>query len=354
MYEQTKKIVEKFLSQTKGGIEVGQGNEEIKYRLNFLRAQDGNEWNNHIVLDIPDMDLFIKKVARYFMFSQGLFRDEKRKYDLTYEAYLERLFVSLMANMTYADAHNVYNYIDMRANLYVDVYDQDEIIGELGYVKGAQNKTCQAGIVIDRLSSMMEAPYSFTPNFIDGQNEFFLPSITFGIVKDTAYVYAVQNRCKGQSNPLQKDLDRYFRKVGKDVKGEEELMQVSPNALVSMTMFVSYLRGQGVKRIVARDFQPARYQSNESRIAEKKESDVKQKQQEVLDQDQFNITNKFMYLFLRYNYHFPACTCDYDIDQGQMIMNIKEGPANENNIIYDIDKIPQRSKSQELLVESEL
>lgn len=61
-----------------------------------------------------------------------------------------------------------------------------------------------------------------------------------------------------------------------------------------------------------------------------------------------------MYLFLRYNYHFPSCDCDYDIDQGQMIMNINEGPAEKNNIIYDIDRISQRNKNQELLRESEL
>lgn len=61
------------------------------------------------MIDIPDMDLFVKKVEKYFLFVQGLYRNEMTKFDLTYEAYLERLFVSLIANMTYADTQNVYS-----------------------------------------------------------------------------------------------------------------------------------------------------------------------------------------------------------------------------------------------------
>jgi len=131
-------------------------------------------------------------------------------------------------------------------------------------------------------------------------------------------------------------------------------MQVSPNALVSLTMFVSYLKSMGVTQIVARDYQPARYQSIESRIAERKEDEIAKKQQEILDQDQFNITNKFMYLFLRYNYHFPACTCDYDIDQGQMIMNIKDESEIKENILYKIDSMVTGAKEKQACQEIEL
>lgn len=340
MTELTRKIVEKFLKQTeKGEFNVGEGEEAIKYRLSFLRAQSGSEKGDQIVLDIPDMDLFVKKVEKYFLIVQGLYRNEMGRYDLTYEAYLERLFVSLMSNMTYSDAHNVYNYIDQRTELYVNCYDRDEKLGKFSYTKGAQVKECEVNVIIDRLSSIMEAPYSFTPEFTDGINVFFLPSITFGLSvnKKTAYVYAVQNRKKDQSNSLQKDLDRYFRKIGKGVEGEEELMQVSPNALVSLTMFCSYLKEQGVQQIISKDFQPSRYKARESRILSK----YAEGELEALDNAQFNITNKFMYLFLRYSYHFPDCECDFDIDQGQMIMKLKEGVSVDNNIIYDIDRLNQ-------------
>ena len=131
-------------------------------------------------------------------------------------------------------------------------------------------------------------------------------------------------------------------------------MQVSPNALVSLAMFISYLKEKGIKQIIARDFQPARYFSVESRISNKLEGDMAQSQKEVLDKDQFNITNKFMYLFLRYNYHFPACEVDYSIDEGKMIMNLSNEAGKGDNILVELDKTIARNFAKEKEKQEEL
>ena len=205
-------------------------------------------------------------------------------------------------------------------------------------------------LIIDRLSSIMEAPYSFTPEFTDGEHSFMLPSITFGLSThaDVAYVYAVQNRSINQKNPLQKDLDRYFRKVGKDVEGEEELMQVSPNALVSFTMFVSYLKEKGVTQIVAKDFLPARYFSAEATIKERYDDEVAQDKLERLDRDQFNITNKFMYLLMRYNHHFPECQIDYDETLGLMNMKIVNSIEKKDHLLHEVDMLGLQSSKDRI------
>ena len=66
--------------------------------------------------------------------------------------------------------------------------------------------------------------------------------------------------------------------------------------------------------------------------------DTVEKELERLDLDQYNMTNKFMYLFLRYNHHFPNCTAEFDEDKGEMEMDLKDDfDFCEDNIIYDID-----------------
>ena len=57
----------------------------------------------------------------------------------------------------------------------------------------------------------------------------------------------------------------------------------------------------------------------------------------MLDLDQFNMTNKFMNLFMRYNYHFSNCKIDYDLNSDEMQMYIGKPKFNDDNIINQID-----------------
>ena len=76
--ELTKKIINKFFSQTKEGyFLVGEGDESIKFYLNFEKAQTMKHWHNHIVLDIPDMELFYKKVDDFLKVAKRKYIKEK-------------------------------------------------------------------------------------------------------------------------------------------------------------------------------------------------------------------------------------------------------------------------------------
>ena len=71
-----------------------------------------------------------------------------------------------------------------------------------------------------------------------------------------------------QHNPLQKELDRFLRKAGKGVEGDE-LNKVSPNALISFVCFVAYIRNKSIREIVAKNHQPSRYYAKLQKIERK-------------------------------------------------------------------------------------
>jgi len=156
-------------------------------------------------------------------------------------------------------------------------------------------------------------------------------------------VYALQGKKGKQSGKVSKDLDRYLRKVNKDVDMKEIEGNVSPSALVSLTMFVSYLKEQGVNSIIAPAFLPLRYSAEKNAVYYK--GKVKEKTNEEIKRDidkrdliQYNITDKFMHLFVRYCHHFDNSNYYFDEDNQRMIVSIEPQKSKTENIIYGFDK----------------
>ena len=338
-FEQTKNIIKKIFMQAKEGVITikDKNKENWLYWLRFFANINGEKViyeNANLILDIPDFNLFVWKVDKYLQKAYKFFIAEKEYYDLTPHSFKEKLVMCLILNMSYYDAKNVYQYIDMRTKMLErEFQNEDFSLGKLYYQKGAVGKEGKIKAKIKRSQSNLEASHKMTFSIQNKDGDYALPSIFFGLVNDTAYVYAVQRKKAIEEGSIVKDLDRYFRKLNKGVDMESVEGNISPNALVSFTLFCSYMKNMGIKKIVAKDFLPLRYSgvSDGPKGLDKKRIDQ-------LIRDQYNMTNKLMYLFLRYSHHFESCPSEYDADKGEMQLTLNDNlNVKEDNIIYDID-----------------
>ncbi len=348
--ERTNKIVQKVFDEAKNGrveIECSDLGNWI-YHVKFLPKVAGAEVkikDNDPVVIIPNRENFVNLVDKYLECAEKFYSVDKDYFMLTESGYDEKLFMDLIVNATNYDLNNIESYIEKRTKM----LNSNVEIGTLeNYEFAGLKVSCSAS----KNHSNLEGTHKFSVKFSDDVgNEFVLPEITFSMLGDVCFVYAVQSRKQKedeQKNAVQKKLDRYFRKVNKDVP--EELQNVSPNALVAFTCFAEELKKQHAKSMIAPNFMPIRYQSKISSFsALNKTEEEKQEFLSKHDHDQFNITNKFMDLLFRYNFHFDETEICYDDNTQTMLLEFgeksKEKRKAADNIIFDIASLGD-SKSQ--------
>lgn len=348
-----KKNIEKVLMQAeKGVVEIGEKENQGIYKVRFYANINGKKKENvddrYLVVDIPDYNLFLNKVEKYLDKAMAFYKKDQEYFGLSERAYIQRLFLFLMMNVSVNDASNIYDYIDQRTKMLETPLEKESFaLAEISYKKALSTQDVWVGGSIMKNRSSLEGPYKFSMMCINRYGEQFnLPAVTFGIAGNTAYVYAVQNTKVKQDSLLAKELDRYFRKVGKGVDQEDIISNVSPNALVALTMFNAYLKKNGVEKVVAKDFLPLRYMASVDTKG-KEEEDL-----EKIDRDQTNITDKFMYLFLRYGHHFPSSNATYDDVKGEMELSLCGEDEQGDNIIYQMHdavfgKLPKNREPEE-------
>lgn len=346
--EKTNKIVQKVFEEAKQGkveiecAELGNWTYHVKFlpKIADAKVQKGD---NDIVVIVPSYENFVGLVDKYLESATKFYSADKDYFMLTNDGYKEKLFMDLMVNATNYDLHNIESYIEKRtkmlsSNVKTGNYEAGEFAG------------LKVSFDVSKNHSNLEGTHKFSVKFSDNEgNEFVLPEITFSTLGDVCFVYAVQSKKQKEDTPknaVQKKLDRYFRKVNKDVP--EELQNVSPNALVVFTYFAEQLKKQNTKAMIAPNFMPIRYESKiASFSALNKTEEEKQEFLAKHNHDQFNITNKFMDLLVRYNFHFSGTEISYDDNTQTMLLEFGEKGKRESgdNIIFDIASLGD-SKSQ--------
>ncbi|MBQ7579144.1 MAG: hypothetical protein IJT25_01280, partial [Clostridia bacterium] len=180
------------------------------------------------------------------------------------------------------------------------------------------------------------------------------------------YIGAIQNFTTKQEDKFSKNMDRFLRKVNSGVPDDSIESNVSPKALVSMVIFMEYACSLGAEYASAYNYLPLRYSSklgvinakaknvnngevqsekttngeNNSEIKliteDRNNADVCQTFFDKLDADQYNITNKFMYLFARINHHFSSAKTEFSEIGCKINLNLENSEERNDNIIYNI------------------
>lgn len=328
-------LIQEVFNQAKNGVVYIKSEDNLDWRFFikfFTNIEDNlsNKNNKSPILFIPDYALFLEKVAQYLQTAQVFYKEDKNYFNLSQREFNKKLFLDLIINASNFDFINIYNFIDIKRKMI-----KKEISGEINL--GSYNGL-KIFCKIKKNHSNIESPYRFDIYFKNDEFEFLLPSILFGICDNTAYVMGIQNFNKTE-NPLSKKLDRYFRKANKGVNMDGVEGNVSPNALVSFTIFNAFMKQQNINTIKSTTIMPLRYHGNMvslyNRATSKDETTSLLKKH---NHNQFNITNKLLYMFLRYNHHFTESQTSYDPLKEEMTLYLsKQNKIKDDSIILDIE-----------------
>ncbi|MGN1201455.1 MAG: hypothetical protein ACI4R8_04290 [Candidatus Caccovivens sp.] len=289
-------------------------------------------------INIPNFDLLEKKTENYLSKARNFYNEDKDYYEIEDSSYDKHLLFFLFVNMTMYDANDIYNFFDKRSKM---LESSKNFVGESfsGHYSDGEKIDFDIKVKIERNRSNMEAPLKFDVVLQKENQSFILPTINFGIAGEQAYIASVQNFHTKQEGELVKTLDRYFRKVNKDIDSESIEANVSPNAVVSMAFFFKFLEQNNIKSVEVPDYMPLRYFTNlESRkIKAIHTAERIDEIYDTMDRDQFNMTNKLMYLMLRMGKHFDNLQVDYDEIRNQMEVIISDNlPTQKDNIIHKV------------------
>ncbi len=350
----TQEIVEKIFNQAKEGVvKIGDDCPWVFYTKFFTNINNNSTATNssYPIIKISDYPLFLNSVEEYLKEAKKFYSRDEVYFDLeSNNDFAEKLFLDLMINTTCSDHNNIISYIQKRTKMLQSPLQTGRF--DTGVYQGYKMTS-----IITKRWSNLESPYAFIVEFRNPQDgtSFILPSITFGIADGVAEVGAIQNDHPNQGFATAKKLDRHFRKVNKDVDSSDIIANVSPNALVAFTLFNAYLKTQNIRDITSTPFQPIRYNSKKTAsFRHSKSKEETSKIYETINRDQFNITNKVLYLFLRYEHHFDNATTFFDENTQTIHMNISNAPAKvDENIIHEIYNSFNKTTSAELTTEVE-
>lgn len=314
---------EYIIKNTKNGsIEIPIYNENIKEveRRTFNITLTINDPSNEFNLYIKDKNKFIDLLYEYvgILIAKGSIKNNN---DIIY--YLTLIW----CNCTYEDLNNpevfIQKYIAFENNQLFENHVFAHAIPEL--------LDSDILITITKQNPNYETPYLFKLTIKNGNFEYYLPSISYGIYNNCCYIYTIQNK-NLFSNDInyEKKIKRLLYKLNDKVRtiesseylsyqnGDdyypENISDVSPSVILSLSCFLKLLYEKKIQKVKVVPYLPLRYKNKEDyyqklyaykeKFGDSKKELVDEYEKEHLKIQQ-NLTEKFIRNFRRIHFHFP-------------------------------------------------
>lgn len=322
----------------------------------------GNFGDSKPILMVNNTEQMITLLEQYY--------NECNKYESRFEnCKLEekiKIFLTLLwSNATYEDFANPLLYIRKRIDFYQNkLFDFDSIT-----YSDEINALDDSKIIINNSLQdiRQETPYVFKPIIEKEEYSYSLPHISYGISNGECYIYAIQKEKHGELDSYQKKINRKLYKINDGVReteteeyneylsGDEyypeNISDVTPAAILSLTIFLDMLNRYGVDKVKVISLLPIRYNSKEQAFTKKYE--YKLKYQNLSDIElkkllleykkenlriQMNLTEKMIRNFRRIEYHFENCkitSFPMEFDE-YLHMNVREFTIGNNNFLNEV------------------
>lgn len=323
-------------------------------------------------LCIQDKEKLVNSLYEYMkiMLSNDSSINKQNIYDKI-KYYLTLLWV----NATYEDLRNPVRFIQK----YIDFNNNPLFEDEFTYASNIESlNDADIDVIIKREPANMETPYSFNAqiNLFDNgkENNYYLPSICYGISGDICYIYSIQNSGMFASNPgFEKKIKRLLYKMNENVSSHESedfkeykrlekqgnnmedefypenISDVSVSAILALTVFMDSLNDMNIKNIKVVPFLPIRYKNRKSEYEKKyqlklkqlKVDEIKELKQNLEEKRlliQSNLTNKFIRDFMRLKHHFNGIgILSYPMEVDEYLsININNMECHNNKLIENI------------------
>ena len=264
-----------------------------------LNKRDYTNSNIEETLIISNVELFNKLLIKYVNIMYDIILNSKLKnIDYVYfngnkKHIIDFILTNLWNNVTDVDLQNPINYMVNRINFLSDpIYDSESKRIYLRNIEFLENSDIEYSITLN--NPVNETLYSFSSYIVRDKNinEIFeLPKIFYGISNNCCYIYAVKGSRNKEKNDYYKKINRILYKVNKGVSSEYELndiTQVTPSALVALTLFFRILMENNITEINVIDYMPIRYKAKQMAI----KRDIDKLKEKINDDSQIQIMNK--------------------------------------------------------------
>lgn len=323
-------------------------------------------------LCIQDKEKLVNSLYEYMqiMLSNDSSINKQNIYDKI-KYYLTLLWV----NATYEDLRNPVRFIQK----YIDFNNNPLFEDEFTYASNIESlNDADIDVIIKREPANMETPYSFNAqiNLFDNgkENNYYLPSICYGVSGDICYIYSIQNSGMFASNPeFEKKIKRLLYKMNENVSSHESedfkeykrlekqgnnmedefypenISDVSVSTILALTVFMDSLNDMNIKNIKVVPFLPIRYKNRKSEYEKKyqlklkqlKVDEIKELKQNLEEKRlliQSNLTNKFIRDFMRLKHHFNGIgILSYPMEVDEYLsININNMECHNNKLIENI------------------
>ena len=341
--------------------------ELIKEASNTSVNIDGEEWpigfnsniegeylgseNNLSTLVINNKEEFFNYLGRYIEKELEL---NRRHLSFVFDArknHMKSIMAYLFVNMSTEDFLNPVACLKRRIAFLEDktfsLLDEERDFSLLPNAKVRVKQNMQ--------SIYMETPYIFDVSVIDGEEEYKLPYISYGICeendKKVCYVYSIMNHSlnvsgKEDSKDLAKRVNRSLYKlnkgvlesesqefkdylIGNDEYYPENVTDVTPSFVYSLLVFLKCLQDKGIEDIKAVPYLPVRYLSRDIAAKNTKDENIRKQREERNYNIQKNATDKFIRTFKRAAFHMKELEIisePYEVDESlNMRLRGREG-----------------------------
>ena len=335
-------IINLFFKQCEiGKVQVG----DVFYNIHFTI--------NHYLKDnvptiiVKNKELFYKYIKEFL-----------NLFNLKNEEEILKKLVYLFSNLSFSDFNNIELYLKRNINFVKNRLFLDKEIPFL-----------DEKIEIATREYYQETPYCFVVNITNGVEKYELPIISYGISDDVCYILAVQDKNLDKSSKYGKKIKRLLYKINSGIPNSENVLNkddsgfsiknigdVSPSAVLSLSIFLKQLFDIGIMKIKVVPFLPIRYNAKKKAYQLKieylikkeklnlnQQNELKQKYMDEHLRIQNNLTQKFLRNFFRINHHFPNVSiyaCPFEADE-YLYINLASFTKNDdilNEMVLGVEK----------------
>lgn len=337
-----------------------------KFNIEFqTKLNDESKYLNENVfetLEIKNKEMFDKLLILYtkkmyeFIIDSNLKQFDYVYYNGNKQFIIDFILSSLWNNVTDFDLQNPIKYLENRINFINDnLFDNEINYNIINNMECLINSDIE--YIIKKNNPILETPYSFCPYIIrilDEKEIFELPKIYYGISNNKCYIYSIKNDKAKYENQYTKKINRILYKVNKNITDDYELdniKDVSPSALVSLTLFIKLLKEKNIIEINVIDYMPIRYKAKDivinNFIRKTTENPLNKNLNEIINKKyeeqkniQKNMTDKLLRNFRRLEYQLGdinITSYPKDIDSMMHLKIYGEPIYNDNilNLIYN-------------------
>lgn len=339
-------LITSFFKQCASGrVQIG----EFFYNIHFQI----NEYNkdNIPIIKVKNKETFYNYIKEFL----NLFSEDE---------WLNKL-VYLFSNLSFSDFNDIELYIKRNINFVKNKLLENKSIPFL-----------DEKINIHIENYYQESPYCFISSITNGIDSYDLPIISYGISENICYIFAIQDKNKDKNSSYSKKIKRMLYKINKGVYENESLeyknykenkstyypeniSDVSPSAILSLSIFLKQLNEIGITKVKVVPFLPIRYNAKKEayqnkinylikkdNLTQEEQKEIKQKYLEEHLRIQNNLTQKFLRNFFRINYHFPNVdiySYPFDIDE-YLNINLSNFTKNDDILSEMVNSVEKKLK----------